>query len=193
MIKVNLARLSGSAPVHAEAAVTASAPSRPTPLPLKLLLIFALPIGLYIWQDIVVSEKIKSMKSSEDRLVEIKAQVEKLGAVTAVVQGLSREKARLQKQLSVIGRISGKRAFKLKTISEAQKLIPEDCWFEEVSIAKGKVKFKGYSRTPSSVQKLVDELERLEFLSSAYNEELKRSRLGQANVHAFNIVAEVKR
>ena len=194
MIKVNLARMSSAAAhVHVEQAVSAPGPAQPLHPLVKVLLIFIIPIGLYIWQDMIVSEKMARLQDSDAQLADIKTQVEKLGAVTSVVRSLSKEKDRLQEQLRVIGKISSKRAFKLRTINEMQGVLPDDCWLENVKIEKEKVFFKGYSRTPSSVQELVDSLEKLDFLASAYNQELKRANLGTAKVHEFNIIAEVKR
>ena len=108
------------------------------------------------------------------------------------IEEIQKERKLLQDRIEVIGKISSKRSFKIRTLAGLQKIIPGDCWLKEIQITKTEIVMQGYARTASSVQTLVEELGKFEFLSQVLNEGMTRKNLGETTVSEFNIIAKVK-
>ena len=157
----------------------------------KLGLIFLFPLGLFFWEGHVNNGIKKNLIAKQAELRTLEAEVAKFGSAATAVEDIKRERKRLHDRLSIIAKISSKRAYKIRTLEAMQKIIPKDCWLKEIKITKTQIELNGYSRSPSSVQSLVEKLSEMEFLSSVSNEGMVRKKLGDTNVSEFSILAQV--
>ena len=92
----------------------------------------------------------------------------------------------------MIKKISQKRAYKLQAIDVVQKSLLDDLWIEEMKVDQSVLSFKGYSRSPTSVQEIVGNLTKNDFILSAFSKEMKRVTVGNDKLNAFEIEARVK-
>lgn len=201
MIKVNLARPE-SLPVDGEGTSIASPglsldlsglkDSFNSSLGLKLALIFIFPLGVYLWEGHHLKGIRAEFNNKNSELQVIKTEVSQYGSAAVAIEEIQRERKVLKDRIAVIGQISSKRAFKIQTLSSLQKIIPGDCWLRQIDINKKQIVLKGYARTASSVQSLVEQMGKFEFLSQVVNEGMTRKALGESIVSEFNIVAQVK-
>lgn len=199
MIRINLARSTvatspiaqggGSSAGSSAAALGAGMGAHPG---VKLVAIFLLPLAIYIYEKRELGIKKNILNVENAKLEKIKAEVNKYGAVTAAVEDLKKERNKLQQRLEVIASISRKRASKILTLNEIQRIIPEDTWLDSIKIDEGKIVIDGLSRVPSSVQVFVEKLAQLKFLKSAVNKGVTRTKLGDTNLHKFTVEAEIK-
>ena len=195
MIRINLARSSSviTSPSDFGGGSSSSGVSIGNVHPAaKVLVIFVLPAVLYFYEQRELGFKAKQLAAEKVKLDKIKADVGKYGSVTSAVEDIKVERNKLQKRLEVIAKISRKRATKILTISELQSVIPNDSWLTSLSIQGSSIKLAGYARSPSSVQTIVERLTQLEFLESAINNGVTRTKVGSTNLHSFSIDAVVK-
>lgn len=194
MIKVNLAKTHNYTSRGTETAIesdrVALAEGDVSPVA-KVGCIVLFTILLIGYEKYKLSEKMDERKAIAVRLSKVKQDIQNFGTVKNVIEDLVKERSKLNEQLRVIRKISQKRAFKLKTIKKVQESLPEDLWLKQLIISKETLMFEGYSRTPSSVQNIVAQLEKEEFVESAINTELKRSKIGEETVNEFQIEAVV--
>lgn len=194
MIKVNLAKASASVSVETEKVASgglASFSQSDNLAKIAAMLIFV--ICLYGYESYNMKEKTtlyNRVRTESDRLA---AQVQQHGGVVDAVEDLAKERKTLDKQMKVIQKISKKRAFKLNSIIKLQQSIPEDSWVEEMIVKEDVMSFKGFARSPASVQTIVSGLESLDFMDTAVNKELALKKIGISEVHQFNIEAKVKK
>lgn len=106
-----------------------------------------------------------------------------------MVQGVKDEKEKLLKRLDIIKKISGSRAVKLKTLSEIQIILPEDCWIKKIEFKDLQISISGFARSATSVQEFAEKMEALEFIATAVPENLKRASEGKSKVHTFDVRA----
>ena len=193
MIRINLAKASATVTVEpqsvAKAGLAAFSPSDNI-AKVVAMLIFAL--CLYGYEKYNIAGKVERLRIVEAEAAEIAAQVVRFGPVTSVVEDLAKERKKLSKQMEVIQKISKKRAFKLQSIVTMQKSIDTDTWVEEMDVGDEIILFKGFSRNPTSIQSIVSALEKLEFIEGATNKELTMKKIGNNEVHQFNIEARIE-
>ena len=171
----------------------AAASAEGTPHPgVKIALMLAAMILLIIYEKINISQLQSQLVAKQQQVQEIEQEIAKYGSVTSVVQDLIKEKKRLNDQLAVIAQISKKRAFKLMAIKLVQESVLEDLWLSELVVDENVMTFDGLSRTPTSVQQIVQNLNKTEFIERATNKVLKRQRVGNEDLNAFSIEATVK-
>ena len=192
MIKINLAKASASVVVEAQSVASSGlTAAAQNDVAVKIILMLIFVLGIYGFEKYNISGKTQRLVAVEREREALASKVAQYGAVTTVVEDLAKEKRKLSKQMQVIQKISKKRAFKLQSITQLQKAIPLDSWVEEVTIEDDKVGFKGYARTPTSVQTIVAKLSELEFMQSVQQKELAIKKVGKNEVHEFTIEAKV--
>lgn len=197
MIKVNLAKTHNYASAGTQTAIAmdqaAAMSSAGAPHPaVKIALILIMPILLYAYESYTITQKGLELARVRQQVEQIEAEISQFGSVKSVVEDLSKEKARLTEQLNVIQKISQKRAYKLQAIEVVQQSLLEDLWLDEMIVDQSTLNFRGHSRSPSSVQEIVENLSKNEFILSAFSKEMKRDRIGQEDLNAFEIEAKVK-
>ena len=193
MIKINLAKASASIPAETHSVATGGlANFSPNDNAIKVVCMLVFIFILYAYQKYNISNKTQRFLTINVQATELQEQVTKFGPVTAVVEDLAKERKKLNQQMEVIQKISEKRAYKLGSIIALQESIPTDTWIEEMALKEGVINFKGYSRDPTSVQKIVSHLSELDFLESAVNKELSIKKIGKSEVHSFNIEARTR-
>jgi len=196
MIRVNLAKTHNYASPGTQTAIAmdqAALMASESPHPaVKVGAMFILSILLYGYESYNLSQKQIELAVVNEQVQKIELEASQFGAVANVVEDLSKEKEKLNEQLSVIQNISKKRAFKLEAIKQVQESMLEDLWLSELIVDQNLLIFKGYSRSPTSVQKIVDNLNKVEFVENAMNRELKRVNLSSGEFNSFDIEAKVK-
>ncbi len=195
MIRVNLAKAQSFAPM-ASGTVTnidfrGLGSGANVNLALKVGGLIMATILLIGYEKYVISQKQSSLAQLSIQAAAIQNEIKGFGSVDEVLEGLAKEKAKMNEQLTVIQKISQKRAYKLQTILKTQAGLPEDVWLDEFVFDRNRIVFKGFSRTPTSVQNFVRELNSTDFIKSAVNKELSRVKLGDQPVQKFEIEAEV--
>lgn len=157
----------------------------------SMLVFLILVIGYEKYQ---LNKKRSVLEGMQKEMATIQTEISKFGSVTNVIEDLIKEKEKLNGQLLVIQQISAKRAFKLKTITKIQESLPDDAWLEELKIDQTLVNLKGLARTPTSVQKIVNNLLTADFIEAANNKEMKRVKMtvDADEVQQFDIEAKVR-
>lgn len=191
MIKVNLSQVNGLATGVTPQATSTSLNNTSEHAP-KVLAIFALTFILFAYEKYDLSVRRGRLAAVQQQFQAIQAEVGQYGSIRTVVDGLAKEKEKLNKQLAIIQKISQKRAAKLNTILQLQKDLPLDLWLLTLTIDNFEANFKGHARTPTSVQELVQKLNGYEFLEQALNAEQKRVKVGSEEIQEFTIKAKVK-
>lgn len=196
MIKVNLAksqvmRADGTQVAFAADAAAGRLPGAPHPA-VKILLVFIFPVLLYAYENYNISEKKKILIRVSAEAQKIEREVSEYGSLKVAVDNLVKEKKKLNSQLSVIEKISQKRAFKLEAIRKVQDSLLSDVWLNELVVDQNLIVFRGYARNPSSIQTIVQNLSENEVVESAMNRELLRVQLGTQQVNSFDIEVKVK-
>jgi Tfp pilus assembly protein PilN len=158
----------------------------------KVIIIVILPILLYAYQLYNIGLKEAELASEQARSAQIQEEIKNFGATKAVVEGLIEERKKLNEQLEVIETISKKRAYKLQAIATLQKNLIDDLWLTELEVGKGEIVFKGLSRTPTSIQEIVENLNKLDLIETALNREQQRVTVDNKKFNSFEIVAKVK-
>lgn len=196
MIKVNLAKTHSYASTGTQTAIAldqAMAESAEAAHPgVKIVLMLVATVLLITYEKYNISHLESQLAEKEQLAQEIQSEIEKYGSVTTVVQDLIKEKQRLNEQLAIIADISKKRAFKLKAIKLVQESVLEDLWLSELIVDDSQLIFKGLSRTPTSVQRIVKTLGNTDFVEKAMNRELTRTTVGKEKLNAFDIEVTVK-
>lgn len=146
------------------------------------------------YERYILGSKRAILAETKTQMQSIQDEIAKFGTVTSVIEDLVKEKEKLNGQLLVIQQISQKRAFKLKAITKIQESLPDDLWLDEMKIDRNTVNIRGLSRTPTSVQKIVNSLSAADFIESAVNKELKRVKptSDTDELQQFDIEAKVK-
>ena len=197
MIRVNLAKTHNYSSTGTQTAIamdqaSASLASGQANLIAKVALMLASTLLLYLYQTYNISQLRVKLAVKNDQLAQIQAEVEKFGPVTQVVDNLLKERQRLDAQLEVLQKISKKRSSKLSTIRLVQESVVEDLWLKTMRVDQNILGFRGYSRTPTSVQQIVKNLQAADFIESAINKELKLEKKGKEELNSFDIEARVK-
>lgn len=194
MIRINLARNQNTVSAGTQTAVEMDyrgISTGPHPL-LKVSMMLIFVVGLYFYSDYVVTRKKTLLLQVNEQASQIQKEGEALGSITNVVRELSTQKSELNKQLEVIRQISQKRAYKLETIRFLQNQMPNDLWIKEILMSQDKINFKGYSRSPFSIQKFVEDLSSRDYIEDALNKELSRERVEGEELNTFDIEAQVR-
>lgn len=196
MIRVNLAKTHNYTSAGTQTAIamdlaSASAAGGPHPA-VKVAVIIIMPILLYGYQSYTITQKNLVFQREKAKAEQIEAEVSQFGSVKSVVEDLVKEKEKLNEQLTVIKKISQKRAFKLKAIQIVQRSMLDDLWLDELVVDQSVLNFKGYSRSPTSVNEIVRNLSGSDFITSAYNKKMERVTLGKDDLNTFEIEAKVK-
>ncbi len=196
MIRVNLAKTHNYTSAGTQTAIAmdqAAAMSQAGPHPaVKVAVILIMPILLYGYESYTLTQKNMTLTREKAKAEQIEAEVSQFGSVKSVVEDLVKEKNKLNEQLSVIQKISQKRAFKLQAIQVVQRSMLDDLWLDEMIVDQSVLNFKGYSRTPTSVQEIVNNLSSSDFIVSAFNKKMERVKLGKDDLNTFEIEAKVK-
>lgn len=176
MIRINLAKTHAYATPASQTATTISdSPGRTGTHPgVKIFLMVIFVAGVIAFEKKELSGKRKALAVTQSQLQAQQAEIDKFGSVTAVIEELEKEKKKTQEQLSVIQAIAQKRVFKLDAIVKMQESVTDDLWLEELSVDKDEIFFKGFSRSPSSVQLVVKKLKESKYVLEADNIELSR-------------------
>lgn len=195
MIRVNLAKSHNYTATGTQTAIAmdqAMLAAGPHPA-VKVLVMLILPILLYGYESYNISRLSAIARTEEAKDQKIQRTVSEFGSVKAVVEGLVKEKQRLNEQLRVIKKISQKRAYKLRAVEEVQKSLTEDLWLNELVVDENLLEFKGISRTASSVQEIVKNIGKNDFIESAESREIKRIKIDKESFNTFDIVVRVKK
>jgi Tfp pilus assembly protein PilN len=194
MIKVNLAKTSQYASRGTQTSIKIDSGSLRDSEKIisKVALILSFTIIIIFYERYNLNLKTNIQEKVKHELASIEQEIAQYGSVTTIIQDLAKEKEILNEQLLVIQKISQKRAYKLKTILKVQEGIPDDLWLKQLIIDKELVTFKGFSRTPTSVQLVVRRLSESIFVESAINQEMNRVKSGDDELQEFNIEARVK-
>ena len=195
MIRINLAKSSAFAGDDEGAGAGLSLPSfggfaggaGENPLA-KVVAVVLLPLALFIYEQRGLSSYRVTLAEKTKQKEQVQRDISQFGSAASAVEDIKIERDRLQKRLAVIAKISSKRAFKIDTLAELQKLIPNDCWIDEVRFQNTQIEFKGFARLPSSVQNFVERLTQLNYLGSVANQGLKRTQLGETSVHELSLI-----
>ncbi len=196
MIRVNLAKTHNYTSAGTQTAIAmdmaaASASGAPHPA-VKVAVMLIMPILLYGYQSYNITQKTMVFQREKAKAEKAEAEVSQFGSVKAVVEDLVKEKEKLNEQLTVIKKISQKRAFKLQAIKIVQKSMLDDLWLDELIVNQSVLSFKGYSRSPTSVQEIVENLSRSDFITQAFNRKMERRKVGKDDLNTFEIEARVK-
>lgn len=192
MIKINLAKASASVAVESQSVASSGlATAAQSDVAVKVVLMLIFVMGIYGFEKYNISGKTQRLVAIERERQALTTKVAQYGAVTTVVEDLAKERKKLSKQMQVIQQISKKRAFKLQSITQLQVAMPVDSWIEELNLADETVKFKGYSKSPASVQGIVAKLSELDFMQNVQTKEMAIKKIGKNEVHEFNIEAKV--
>jgi Tfp pilus assembly protein PilN len=196
MIRINLGKTHSYTSSSTQTAVAldqAAAMAQVGPHPsVKVFVMVIFPLLLFGYQTYNIAQKEKVLIRETAKAKQIEAEVAEFGSVKNVVEDLAKEKEKLSKQLSVIKKISQKRAYKLQAIKVVQRSLLDDLWLEEMTVDRSTLIFQGLSRSPSSVQEIVDNLLRSEFVVQAFNKKMERTTLGGEDLNSFEIEAQVK-
>ena len=194
MIKVNLAKTHNYTSAGTQTAIAmdqAAMEAAPHPA-VKVVLMLLATFCLYIYESYNLSQLRVRLAEKNEQVRQIQEEVKQFGSVSAVVDSLASERQKLNDQLTVIQNISKKRSYKLRGIKLFQENLLEDVWLSEMSITDKSLIFRGYSRTPTSVQQIVKNLMSNDFIESAINRDLKKVILGNEKLNSFDIEAKVK-
>ena len=102
-----------------------------------LFLIFPLLVkGVEIYQESVIKSENRALNAT---LASHRAEVEKFGQTSQLVDKLMREKAELDKHLEQIAEISMERVLPLKALDALPALIPERTWIHTLDLSDGAV------------------------------------------------------
>ena len=186
MIRVNLIKASSHALAEGSMGQAGAGGSGEGLHPfLKVFFILLFPGLLYGYESFTLSEKKARLRVLANENQRIEAEVSQFGSVRSVVEDLEKEKKQLSDQLIVIQKISKKRASKLSIIHHLQKTLPYEIWLTEMNMNQNLFSFEGYSRSPSSIQKIVESLNEHTFVKLASNKYLKREKLGKERGQSF--------
>lgn len=196
MIRINLAKThnytsSGTQTAIAMDQAAALASGGPHPA-VKIAIMIILPIILYIYESYNITQKSIELAKVQTQVQQIEAEVAQFGSVKTVVEDLVKERNKLNEQLSVIQKISQKRAFKLKAINQIQVSLLDDLWLEQLTVDQSVMDFQGLSRSPTSINEIVENLNKNDFIESAFNKEMNRKKIGKEVLQQFNIEARIK-
>src|SRR5690606_4150363 len=97
-------------------------------------------VGLYSYEYINIDGKKQELARLNVRAQQLEKEATQYGSVNAIVEDLNKEKKKLTEQLSVIQKISQKRAYKLKAIRSIQENLPEDLWLKEMIVDRAVVR-----------------------------------------------------
>jgi Tfp pilus assembly protein PilN len=158
----------------------------------KILAIVSVTLLILIYDMYATSVARAQLEVTSAQVQALELEITSYGEVDTVLEGLAKEKAKVNEQLVVIQNISKKRAFKVKTLMRLQESLPEDLWLNELKINNDQVVFVGYSRSPTSVQKIVKNLNEADFIQNAFNRELSRVKVGDEAIQKFEIEARMK-
>jgi len=195
MIRINLAKSQSYAPMSAGTVTNMDFKSLGAGANANLLFkvggLLLTTILLIAYENYTISIKNTALARVTTQAAALQEEIKGFGSVDQVLENLGKEKAKMNEQLTVIEKISQKRAFKLQAILTAQKGLPEDVWLEEFNFYDSTIILKGFSRTPTSVQEFVQALNNTDFILSAVNKELSRVKMGDQQVQKFEIEARV--
>ncbi len=196
MIRVNLAKTHNYTSTGTQTAIAmdqAAAMSLSGPHPaVKVALMVIMPILLYGYESYNLTQKNIVLSREKAKAQQVEAEVSQFGSVKSVVEDLVKEKEKLDEQLTVIKKISQKRAYKLQAIQVVQRSLLDDLWLDEMVVDQSTLNFKGFSRSPTSVQEIVQNLTSHDFILSAFNKKMERVKSGKENLNSFEIEAKVK-
>lgn len=193
MIKINLAKASSVVTVDSEVVASGGLASfSQSDNVVKVIVMLVFIFGVYGYENYNLDKKLKTYQTVKVQSDALRAKVQQFSGVMAAVEDLARERKTLREQVKVIQKIAKKRAFKLASITKLQESIPLDTWVEEMRVGSDSMNFKGFARTPVSIQTIVAGLEDLDFMESVVNKEQALKKIGISEVHTFNIEAKVK-
>lgn len=195
MIRVNLAKTQSYSPASAGTITNMDFKGLGAGVNVNLVLkiggLIMATILVIAYEQYMISGKRSTLAQVSVEAAALQEEINGFGSVDQVLDGLAKEKAKMNEQLTVIQKISQKRAFKLQAILRVQKGLPEDVWLEEFNFDDNIIIIKGFSRTPTSVQIFVQTLNDADFITSAVNKELSRVKLADQQIQKFEIEARV--
>ncbi len=194
MIRINLAKTHGytsGGTAATESAPSAFAGAGPHPV-VKIGAMLLLAMLVYGYEAYNISQLNFIYQQEQQKADAIKKEVDQFGSVKSVVDDLLKEKSKLNEQLEVIRKISQKRAFKLQAITMVQRGLTDDLWLTEMLVEQNNINFKGLSRSPSSVQEIIQNLQKAQFVQTAENRGISRKKVDNDELNAFEINVTVK-
>lgn len=192
MIEINLVR---TKTIGGQAAISSMASAHNTneivALLLRMILLCAIPLGLYFYEDKIITEKNTQLQEKNNQLTAVTGQVSKYGAAEQVVKQLHDEKGKLSSQIDVIKKISGKRSKKLKFLKSIQNNIPETVWIRKIEFKDEQIEITGRATTTDSMQEFVNTLNTGGVAKDVVNEGFNKVKVGQVDVYEFKLHAAV--
>ena len=166
MIKVNLLRNVGvtqTGGITSAAEIAPGGPGRQVFIKLFCTLLF--PIGLIAYEKFNISLLDAEVVKSETRIKEVEKARSKYGDVGPKVERYTKERKRVDEQLSAVRKIARTRLRDVKALDALQSLLPDQTWFQKVVIDENNVKLFGYTMSEDGISILIRALENSPFFS----------------------------
>lgn len=162
MIRVNLLRSTGlasAAPagtmVGASASVDFSDNSAVNKLAAgKIAVMAVFPLLLYAYEYSNVSSLQDQFKAVDSEATKTEEKKKAFGDVAPKVEKFSKQKKKIDRQMTVIRDLAKNRLREVKALDQIQKITPPSVWFTELTMAEGVVSAKGFSSSTDGVDQL---------------------------------------
>ncbi len=161
MIRVNLLRstgLSASTSAMSSGGGNVSSVDQQKMGGVKLVVILLFPILLYAYEYSNISSLKSQLASVQAESLKITAKKAAFGDTAPRVEKYTKQKAKIDSQMAVIGKFTKNRLREVKALDSLQEITPPQVWFETISMSGGLVRAKGYSLTDEGLTALFTKL-----------------------------------
>lgn len=119
---------------------------------IKLILILAPVLGLYVYEKFDIGAKTERMQAVKTEHTQLTTELQKVGSVDDIVRQVNEQKKELDDKFSVMRQIFGLRSQKLQSLTALQTHIPQSCWMKKLTFKDSNVTVEGYSMALEDAQ-----------------------------------------
>ena len=188
MIKVNLLRNVGTTQVGGITSAGEVVPSNVgRQIFTKVFCMLLFPIALIGYEKFNISVLNSEYAQNEAKIKEVEKARSKYGDVGPKVERYTKERKHVDEQLAVVRKLARTRLRDVKALDALQSLVPEQTWFQKVSIDENNVKLYGYTMSEDGISILIRALENSPFFSQVEPKSTSQENLAAGPAKKFEM------
>lgn len=193
MIKINLLRSMGPSSSASDGGMSSmsASPSAQKQAGMRLALIFAFPLALYIYDNINNSALETELANIRTKLSQVQAEKAKFGDTGVRLEALSKDKKAMDERVEAIRDVARGRLREVKSLDALQSLMPARTWLNKVIIRNNVVQAFGYTSADEGIAELIRGLESSSFFSRVDPKSTSTEKINNVSLKKFELEFQV--
>ncbi|MCB0421433.1 MAG: PilN domain-containing protein [Bdellovibrionales bacterium] len=126
----------------------------------KLILIILFPVGLFVFENMNISELTSTLKKTNSRVTALEADLSAKKVEANKVSHYQKEMSTAEQKLNIIRGYTKNRLTEIRSLDVLQNLVPEELWLTYVSYVKEEFIIKGETHNELNLNQFMQKLEK---------------------------------